>query len=175
MRAAILIAGAAALLVGCNGEAVSIVGSGAVDLTGTWVSTGTAGQLSDFELTLVEDDDNSVTGDWDATVDAGDAGVFPTGGDLTGSNTANAVTLSLEGAGVFQGSATRNGMSGTLTLSNTNRFTLHLHARRLGIDRIRCGRCGGDRLTRGRWGPVREGGLRAVGAAVSTALDGSPP
>lgn len=86
---ALLFLGAAA----CNGDSAgAIIGSGTVqyDATGTWATSTTAGGYAEIVLDLAQDTTGVVTGFWSATLNGTDDG-----GTVTGTNTSNAVRLTL--------------------------------------------------------------------------------
>ncbi|HEX2203740.1 MAG TPA: hypothetical protein VHG91_10595 [Longimicrobium sp.] len=108
-----------ALAAACNGDGLGIVGTGTVqyDATGTWGTTAAAGGYDDLVVDLAQDSTGAITGFWSGTLNGTDDG-----GTLTGTNTSNAVRLTLGDSPItFFGrlrSPTR--MTGTLTVSGAN-------------------------------------------------------
>lgn len=78
----------------CNGDAAgSIIGSGTVqyDASGTWATSTTAGGYAEIVVDLSQDTTGVITGFWSATLNGTDDG-----GTVTGTNTSNAVRLTLQ-------------------------------------------------------------------------------
>jgi hypothetical protein len=88
----------------------SLTQPSSLDISGRWATTDTIGPLSDVEMSITQQPDGTVSGEWSAKIFPADApcppglGVNPAG-PVNGTNTVLEVRLALLGAGDFDGQA----------------------------------------------------------------------
>lgn len=115
-----MLAVAVLALAGCDGGNNDISGSGRFNVTGSWTGNAAIGQYSNFRLQITQASNGSLVGTWTALVGTGGgAGALDQSGNLTGTNNANAVSLTFQGiGGTFAGTATSTSrMQGTLAVT----------------------------------------------------------